>query len=50
MKKQFKIGDKIKQGEFIATVMEIDEDGYRCDNAYIPFSAQDNWSVIEEFL
>lgn len=45
---KFKVGDKIKLGEFTATVMEIDEDGYHCDNAYIPFSVQDYWSTLKE--
>lgn len=44
----FNVGDRLQQDGFSATVMEIDDKGYHCDNAYIPFSAQDKWTVVND--
>ena len=44
---KFKVGQVLKHS-FKATVMEIDDDGYHCDNAYIPFTAESMWELSEE--
>lgn len=42
---KFKIGQRIKQGDTIAEIKEISEDGYHCDIAFVPFTAEENWKL-----
>lgn len=42
---KFKIGQRIKQGNTIAEIKEISKDGYHCDIAFVPFTAEDNWEL-----
>ena len=42
---KFKIGQHIKQGDTIAEIKEISEDGYHCDIAFVPFTAEENWKL-----
>ena len=50
MNKKFEVGQLIRQKitGFIAQIVEISEIGYHCDNAYVPFTAQDQWELVEK--
>jgi len=43
---KFKLGQSIRQGDVVAKIVEVSEDGYHCDNAFVPFSAQDSWELV----
>lgn len=45
LKPKFKIGQRIKQGDTIAEIKEISKNGYHCDIAFVPFTAEDNWEL-----
>lgn len=47
---KFKIGQFIRQGDVVAKIVEVSEDGYHCDNAFVPFTAQDQWELVEESI
>ena len=45
---KFKVGQYLKQGDTIVKILEVSDDGYHCDNAFIPLSAQDQWELVKE--
>ena len=45
---KFKVGQSIRQGDVVAKIVEVSEEGYHCDNAFVPFTAQDSWELVEE--
>jgi len=45
---KFKVGQFICQYGVVAKIVEISEEGYHCDNAFVPFTAQDSWELVEE--
>ena len=49
IKLKFKVGQYIRpvKGSDTAQVFEISEMGYHCDNAFVPFTAEENWELVE---
>jgi hypothetical protein len=45
---KFKVGQYLKQGDTIVRILEVSDDGYHCDSAFIPFSAQNQWKLVEK--
>lgn len=45
---KFKVGQYLKQGDTIVRILEVSDNGYHCDSAFIPFSAQNQWELVKD--
>lgn len=48
-KHKFNVGDWVRWNETQYEIMEISDDGYHCDNAFIPFSQEYEMQISVNF-